>query len=369
MLAAPTASSFNTNCCMTTATAKKKKAKRAADKVESSPRENILGLALPILTVLDNPELLVDNPLNPRNGEKNVDDLMSSFRLHGFEAYEEPATGNVYHMIGFRHPEHPEKVMLLRGHRRAGALKKIFRADMKDTSSLGENEKSFGDIIKHAQRRYDLSEAGIPVMVYEESLDNKQQLTLLLDEDSSQVKKDNRMQLKLFREMVIAGWGPEQACRNLGFNGRYMPFQWATSGQLPEEIVDAWVAGGAGADKRMTDAEFKVLYDAFRDLTAGKIEEPEATEKWNAWKAKGEGDSPTNPVRASQKQLRELLNTVANREQTDMVKAVKYALAYAAGEIGSAGSFNKVERDTQKALLLDILPAPTLEQVQNGAAD
>lgn len=330
------------------------------------PLYEILGDIKPELRVISDPNLLVVNPLNPRDGSKGTDDLISSFRAHGYKPYQDAEHGHTYHIVAFRHPEEPEKYMLLRGHRRAGALRKLLKQDQDadKVAKLADGEKTWPQIIKEAQMEFDLNEPGIPVMVYEEPLTEAQQLALILDEDTSQVRKDARGQYKLFIAMRKNGIKPEQACRHLGFARRYMPFVWASKGVMPEEVVQAWLDGGPGADKkdRMTDSEFKKLYETFRDENDLKVDPGSGAAAFTEWKNKGDDGDTTAPKPATPVQMQNLMKKLALRDsESDLVKVAKLVASYAAGQKLEGRAWTKIDADQVMIQILDALPAAQLQ--------
>lgn len=321
----------------------------------------------PAIRVVD-PKLLVPNELNPRDGSKGTDDLIGSYRAHGFKPYQDAEHGVTYHMVAFRHPTEPEKFIILRGHRRAGALRKMQKQDQDadKVAKLKDGEKTWPQLIKEAQIEFDLPEAGIPVMVYEENLTRAQQLALILDEDTSQVRKDARGQYRLFMAMRAEGYRPEAACRHLGFARRYMPFVWASKGVMPEPVVEAWLEGGPGSEKkdRMTDSEFKHLYESFRDENDLKVDVGTGSTEFSKWKNRDEGESSA-PKPATPVQMQQLMKKLNLRDgDSELVKIAKLVASFAAGQALVGRAWEKIDADQVMIQILDTLPAAELKEVE-----
>lgn len=290
-------------------------------------------LGTPELVSISNPDLLIPNPLNPRDGKKGTEDLVLNIRTRGFKVWEDMATGRKSLPLAFRDPEHPEKLILLRGHRRAGALRKIQAEDAnaEKVAARPKDFKSFTDILREAAQEFDLDQPGIPVLVLPEAPSKKHQLELILDEDTSQVKKSSRQQFSLWQELVAEGYTPEKASQALGYNTRVMAFAHASAVTTPKAVAEAWVKGGGGKDSnepRMTDADLRAIHDAYKKENKGEAEPGSGDKAFADWKTRATGEGQIAVARpASPKMLKELANVFAARNMPPIVmKVLEYAI-------------------------------------------
>lgn len=287
----------------------------------------------PTLVSVNDPDLLTPNKYNPRDGKKGVEDVVVSLREHGYRPYEDTATGKTSHMLGFRDSEHPEKIILLRGHRRAGALQQMKRADA-DADKVAKrpsNHKPLSEIMREAANKWEMDTPGIPVLVLESEPTQKQQVELILDEDTSQVKKSSRQQLTLWENLIKQGYSSEDACRMLGYNARLMAFHHATAVHVPSKVRESWVNGTGGKDSehpRMTDKDLREIHDAYKAAINDDDADKDAGEKaYKAWLERATKGTAAKSRPATVKAMKELLNFLSRYDLPDYFwKFAEFAL-------------------------------------------